>query len=255
MANATGAGGGVVFIPFFQQMEMAPTQSVATSMAIQCCGMSAGALSWINALNRLYSNHAQVLQLLKSALLFSGPATITGVLCGQHWLKEPGFDLSFIFKGFSISFGVLLIAFTVWTQFRSRSGIRADKAVNIESAFLLTNGKKCLLVFTCFAGGFVTAWISIGVGEFVALLLFFFRAPTTVAVALGVMTSAIAVLTGLIQHTVIEQNVNLEIVLFAGQAALLGGYVARHITQFLGAERLKIFFAAWIILTSILMKA
>jgi hypothetical protein len=45
-ANATGAGGGVVFVPFFNQLDFSVTTSVATSFAIQCCGMTAGAITW-----------------------------------------------------------------------------------------------------------------------------------------------------------------------------------------------------------------
>ena len=45
-ANATGAGGGVVFIPFFNQLEFSSVTSIATSFAIQCCGMTAGAITW-----------------------------------------------------------------------------------------------------------------------------------------------------------------------------------------------------------------
>ena len=45
-ANATGAGGGVVFIPLFNQLNFTEQQSVATSFAIQCFGMTAGAFTW-----------------------------------------------------------------------------------------------------------------------------------------------------------------------------------------------------------------
>ena len=45
-ANATGAGGGVVFVPFFNQMGLSPSATVATSFAIQCFGMTAGAVTW-----------------------------------------------------------------------------------------------------------------------------------------------------------------------------------------------------------------
>ena len=45
-ANATGAGGGVVFVPFFNYLSFSAQSVVATSFAIQCCGMTAGALTW-----------------------------------------------------------------------------------------------------------------------------------------------------------------------------------------------------------------
>ncbi|WP_259366763.1 sulfite exporter TauE/SafE family protein [Colwellia sp. BRX8-7] len=45
-ANSTGAGGGVVFIPLFNQLNFTEQQSIATSFAIQCFGMTAGAFTW-----------------------------------------------------------------------------------------------------------------------------------------------------------------------------------------------------------------
>ena len=45
-ANSTGAGGGVVFIPAFNELAFSEQQAVATSFAIQCFGMTAGALTW-----------------------------------------------------------------------------------------------------------------------------------------------------------------------------------------------------------------
>ena len=41
-ANSTGAGGGVIFVPIFNQLQLSSDQIVATSFAIQCFGMVAG---------------------------------------------------------------------------------------------------------------------------------------------------------------------------------------------------------------------
>ncbi len=51
-ANATGAGGGVVFIPAFQQLGVSEAQSVATSFAIQCFGMTMGSIVWLKHARR-----------------------------------------------------------------------------------------------------------------------------------------------------------------------------------------------------------
>ncbi len=45
-ANSTGAGGGVVFIPAFNEFNFSEQQAIATSFAIQCFGMTAGAVTW-----------------------------------------------------------------------------------------------------------------------------------------------------------------------------------------------------------------
>lgn len=264
VANATGAGGGVVFIPFFAALGITPMQCVATSMAIQSCGMTAGALSWLHSLNRQYQANEPMLWMLKQLIVLTSIATISGMLLGQYVVTVPGFELASAFSGFSVSFGILLLIFIVLERYRRRREQTTLKTAQKRSTEphqdittitpVLTSGRKITLTITCVLGGMVTAWISVGVGEFVALLLFFLRFPTNIAVAIGVVTSSIAVLTGLVYHLVVQFNVIMEIVLFAGQAALIGGYLARHITKFLGAERLKIFFAVWIIVTGLFMK-
>ena len=45
-ANSTGAGGGVIFIPAFNELNFTEIQSIGTSFAIQCFGMTAGGLTW-----------------------------------------------------------------------------------------------------------------------------------------------------------------------------------------------------------------
>ncbi|AJQ96827.1 sulfite exporter TauE/SafE family protein [Gynuella sunshinyii] len=258
VANSTGAGGGVVFIPFFAAMGIMPVQAIATSMAIQSCGMTAGALSWLHALHRQYRHDDNMLITLKQLILVSGLATVCGMLIGQYLITQPVFEMALVFRLFSITFGIVLIVFTLLTRKRSASQQTPLKD-NVHQRLTqvsqsLTVTETVLLVLTSLAGGMVTAWISVGVGEFVALLLFFLRFPTSVAVAIGVFTSSIAVLTGVIQHLSPHLNISLEIVLFAGQSALIGGFLARYITQYLGGNRLKLFFSAWIILTGILME-
>ena len=260
VANSTGAGGGVVFIPFFSALGMSPVQAVATSMAIQSCGMTAGSFSWLHALQILYRNDV-MLRLLRQMLLYSGLASVVGMLIGQYLLPSPGFELNVLFKGFSISFGVLLILFTALSYWRRKAAAQPlDEVtefrlrVGARKRFTMSTAEKLALIVTCLLGAMVTAWISVGVGEFVALLLFFLRFPTAIAVAIGVFTSSIAVLTGVIHHGWVAPNVSLEILVFAGQAALIGGYLARYITQVLGAQRLKLFFAVWIIVSALFMK-
>jgi len=47
VANSTGAGGGIVFIPFFTSLGIEGSQALGTSILIQCFGMTAGAVSWL----------------------------------------------------------------------------------------------------------------------------------------------------------------------------------------------------------------
>ena len=48
VANSTGTGGGVVFVPAFAQLDIRPPQSIAMSFLIQSFGMSVGTLVWLN---------------------------------------------------------------------------------------------------------------------------------------------------------------------------------------------------------------
>ena len=57
-ANGTGSGGGVVFIPVFSFLNLNHNEAVATSLAIQCIGMSIGATVWTRyVLSRLHAKH------------------------------------------------------------------------------------------------------------------------------------------------------------------------------------------------------
>ncbi|MCD9459973.1 sulfite exporter TauE/SafE family protein [Marinibactrum halimedae] len=243
VANSTGAGGGIIFIPFFATHGFTPLQAVATSMAIQCCGMTAGSVSWLNKLQKMHHDHPAFLSTLKMLCWWSGISTIAGVLVGQYAFQLPPSDVSGFFRWFSIVFGIALFAYTLINRTREL----------LEHPPLEWSG-TLLLIVAGFFGGMVTAWISVGVGECIALLMFFLRFHPSVAVAMGVFTSAIAVLTGIIQHTWVVPSVSIEVFLFAGQAAFVGGYVARLITQKLGGFNLKLFFALWILVTGLFME-
>ena len=51
IASSTGAGGGIVFLPIFISQGFSPLESLSTSLAIQCFGMSSGALAWVQYQN------------------------------------------------------------------------------------------------------------------------------------------------------------------------------------------------------------
>ncbi|MBX2809286.1 MAG: sulfite exporter TauE/SafE family protein [Cellvibrionaceae bacterium] len=243
VANATGAGGGVIFIPFFTAFGFSPIQSVATSMAIQCFGMTAGSLSWLLDLSKRYQFDHRTLQQLKKLLLITGLSTILGVLSGQYFFSDPAWAVASIFKIVSISFGIILLIYAFTKNAKTPIALTELNALKIASA-----------VPVCFIGGIITSWISIGVGELAALLLFFLGVNAKIAVAIGVYTSSISVLTGVIKYIFVDFSVSIEVVLFAAQAALVGGFFAKYITKFLGDFYLKLFFAIWIIGTALLMK-
>lgn len=82
-ANATGAGGGVVFVPFFNYLSFSAQSVVATSFAIQCCGMTAGALTWA-AYYKHQHKYDQYWKALPSVLMLTVPSSICGIGFAQY---------------------------------------------------------------------------------------------------------------------------------------------------------------------------
>jgi len=241
VANSTGSGGAIVFIPFFDALGLSSDQAVGTSILIQCFGMTMGSLAWLTSMHRTRHKLDSRLPLLRRLLIVAGPATIAGVLLGQYQIPEPPFAMATVFRSFSILFGLILLYITFSTP-KSCTGHSHLSPIH-----------TLLLVAACLAWGVVTAWISIGVGEWVALLLLFSRFPIMIAVSLGVCMSSVAVLTGAWYHISVINSVSWEIVLFAAPAAMIGGVIARALAVRLGPKRLKMFLASWILASGIMM--
>ena len=103
-----------------------------------------------------------------------------------------------------------------------------------------------------FIGGLITAWISIGIGEIIAIYLIIRHIPIMMAVSTGGCLSSISVLAAAPYH-IAQSNPVWEIVLFAAPAAIIGGTIARFLSFRLGPVRLKIFFATWVLATGLSM--
>jgi len=243
VANSTGAGGGVIFIPFFAAIGFSSMESVATSMAIQCFGMTAGSVAWLNTIQKDPTPFACKLPVIRTMLWVSGPCTLIGVLAGQYFIPKPDLEVAELFRWFSVIFGVLLFGYTWRNRF-----LVVEETHNLHLPGWLA------IALVCFLGGIITSWISVGVGEVIALLLFFLGFAPALAVAIGVFTSSVSVLTGIVHHILVTHAISFEVLLFAGQAALIGGYIARHITRKLGSFYLKLFFASWIFLSGLFME-
>lgn len=240
-ANSTGAGGGIVFIPAFTSLGVGETAALGTSIAIQCFGMTAGSISWMGSIHRGEHGGKPSIRLTHKLLLYSGTSAVAGMLCGQYLLPTLAGHITVIFKYFSIFFGFLLLLVT----------LRKNKHRQIHYA--VRRKDVPLITVTCFIGGLVTSWISVGAGEFVALLLFLLGYPTMISVCIAVCISSMSVLSGLPYHLFITGSIYWEILLFAAPAAIIGGSIARYLAERLGATRLKIFFATWILATGLAM--
>jgi uncharacterized membrane protein YfcA len=236
-ANATGAGGGVVFIPFFNQLEFSSVTSIATSFAIQCCGMTAGAITWWAFYRRQHS-HSPEWTSLSKILFLTVPMSIIGLFLAQ---VNPDFFSLFsnpgsLHRGFGVFSIILAIAI-----FATIPLLKNDK-FNTQ----LSNWDLCVLPVIALIGGGITAWLSIGVGELVAVYLIMRRFNIAFAIASAVILTAFTVWAGIAYHVIETQAVYWPVVMFAGAGAIIGGVLAKRLVLYFSAKNLKIFFALWI---------
>lgn len=248
IANTSGTGGGVVFVPVFNAMRewsvmnLAPLQIVGVSMGIQAFGMTMGALRWTD---RLYHQpepdrlHALVrprdfFTVALAVLALSLPAMLLTQRIAQ-------FDENAVlmgYKAFSILLGFALIAAT-WTV-----NLEREERGRLERVDL------AVLLLLAIPGGFLTALFSVGVGELVALYLFIRHYPVLLCTGAACLISSISVIAGAIWH-IDAGTIQWEVVLLAAPGAMLGGFLARPIALWLGARRLKTIDGSWIVLSAI----
>jgi uncharacterized membrane protein YfcA len=233
-ANATGAGGGVVFVPFFNQMDFSVATSVATSFAIQCCGMTAGAITWWSFYQQQKIKRQPAFaqwQPLVRILMLTIPSSILGLWTVQinpqlfAQFSDPN-SLHTSFGVFSIGLAVTIFA----TVFLLGNGNFNTKLHTYDYIFLPV---------IALVGGGITAWLSIGVGEMVAVYLIMRRYNVTLAIAAAVILSALTVWGGVIFHLVITQAIYWPVVLFAGAGAVVGGILAKQLVLYFSAKNLK----------------
>ncbi len=142
------------------------------------------------------------------------------------------------YKAFSILLGTALIAAT-WTVNLSR-----PERTHLERRDL------AVLLLIAIPGGMITALFSVGIGELVALYLFIRHYPVLLCTGAACLISAVSVLAGVVWH-IEAGTIAWEVVLLAGPAAALGGFLARPIALWLGARRLKTLDGGWIVLSAL----
>jgi uncharacterized membrane protein YfcA len=232
-ANSTGAGGGVVFIPMFNELGFTEKQSVATSFAIQCFGMTAGAITWW-CHYKTQKTELRLWQGFKRIITITSIASVIGLwLVYRFDIASPA-SLHQSFSWFSLLLGIFIII-TVYLlkPHRERSQLYIFDGIILSVIGLF--------------GGALTAWLSVGVGELLAIYLILRRFDISMAVSTAVIVSAITVWAGIWQHTLMNFQVYWQIVIFAGPAAVLGGIFAKTLVGYLSATRLKLFFALWLL--------
>ena len=248
IANTSGTGGGVVFVPVFNAlreldvMALSPLQVVGMSMAIQSFGMSMGALRWTDRLLHQPTPKALEANVRTRDFALVVPCVLAlslpGMLLTQRLASLDQHAVLLAFKGFSILLGSALILAT-WTV-----NARRQERERLAKADLF------VLVAIGLVGGPITALFSVGVGELVALYLFIRHYPVLLCTGAACVISAISVIAGAVWH-IEAGTIQWEVVLLAAPAAMLGGFLARPVALWLGAKRLKTLDGAWIVLSAL----
>lgn len=236
-ANATGAGGGVVFIPAFQQLGISEAQSVATSFAIQCFGMTAGSIAWFKHSKRCEFPDWKLLPKLVFICL---PFSIFGIWLVYGLTPPTPSSLSNMFAYFSILIGLGLLLTTIY-----KKPVSEDICHSLVKQHI-SRFDAFMLALISLVGGVVTAWLSVGVGEFVAFYLILTGYRVTMAVATAVIISAATVWSGISYHLV-QQTVYFDVLIFAAPGAIVGAILARKLATRMPVLQLKMFFAIWVL--------
>jgi uncharacterized membrane protein YfcA len=205
-ANATAVGGGFVFVPLFLfGLGLTALQSLKLSLASQTFGMTSGAIGW----SRTF--------ILGRPLLVGALASGVGMWIGTFLVPA---DASMI-KGV---FGWVALGIAGALALEMRFGDR-QVLLRIEQRSRL---RDIGYAVACLAGGVVTAWVSIGIGEVVALyLLFVYRIRIEGAIATGVAVLAFDSALGLAFHAGLG-GLPWEYLVFTAPGCVIGGrYGAR----------------------------
>ena len=242
VANSTGAGGGIIFIPAFSSLGLSPSESLSTSIMIQCFGMTAGTVSWFISFKSRASIFQRYRTFLITSILTAGSASVVGAMTSQFWFRsEITISMLTVFSTLSIFFGLTLLVSNLY------SGSKAFPKTK------MTASDYFLIIPICYIGGVITSVISIGVGEMLLILLFLRKYPLHVSIFVAVCVSAITVICCAPYQIFVEQTVIWDIIAFAAPAAVIGGTLGRYFALYLGATRIKIFCAVWILVTGIII--
>lgn len=200
-ANATAVGGGFLFVPFFLLvLGLGAQQSLQLSLATQAFGMTSGAFGW--------SREWILGRSLALAAVFGGAGMAIGTFVVP---AEPG-QIKAVFGWVSIA---IALAFVVEMRFGA-----GQHRIAVEDR---SPAKVVVAALAYLGGGLVTAWVSIGIGEVVALvLLFVYGVRIDRAIATGVAALAVCSILGLAFHAA-RGGIPWELLVFTAPAVAVGG--------------------------------
>ena len=211
VANASAIGGGFLFMPLFIFVyQLAPPVALKLSIATQAFGMSSGALTW----GRDYID--------KNAFILASFASICGVWFATYNFAVPSGYIKPLFALISLGVFIALVI-----------EMRLKVLNQQQKAHFSFNAFSIFFVLAAFAGGLVTGWTAIGVGEVVALyLLFFYRLRLDKAIGTGVAVLAVSSIAGFIFHADLG-GIPWELLMFTVPGVILGGRYGVKMAKYL----------------------
>ncbi|WP_251260712.1 sulfite exporter TauE/SafE family protein [Echinimonas agarilytica] len=236
-ANTTGAGGGVVFIPMFHQLGFSEQESVATSFAIQSFGMTAGAVTWFLNYRNLKAEQLSW-RPLPSVVLLASVCSVIGLSFSYQSSIGAPVAMHHVFSAFSVFLGIA----TLYITLVGKPPQEHQSHAYVDYVAFAVIG---------LVGGVITAWLSVGVGELLAVYLILRGYKVTLAIAAAVIVSAITVWSGLYHHIWEQPHVVWPVVLFAGPAAVLGGIAAKTIVGLFHVRTVKLFFGGYVLISGV----
>jgi uncharacterized membrane protein YfcA len=181
-------------------------------------------------------------QYLPKGLLMTVPPSILGIWTAQFLLTDYTLQMQ---NELHLGFGIFSI-FLAIAIYASIPLLKRQK-----STIKLQIIDFPLLIIIAFLGGIITAWLSVGVGELVAVYLILRGFNITSAIALAVILSACTVWSAIFQHLLVSQAIYWHVLLFAGAGAIIGGIIAKRSVLYFSVIKLKIFFASWVLILGI----
>ncbi len=239
-ANATGVGGGIIFVPAFYYLGLSNASILTSSILIQCFGMTMGSMAYqSHRLANPQKGRLSTSNFYFIAILVSVFSSISAALCLHYNIKASN-DIIVLFKYLSLILGCFMLFSLL---FGNKTERNPENNLNFEIIPLIIVG---------IAGGVLVSWISIGVGELLAVYLILRRYDAVDAIGLAVVTTSVTVLCCAF---FIWDNpaLRLDIALMVAPGAIIGGYIARLTVTRIGANPIKWLCTIWILLSAVVV--
>lgn len=202
VANATAVGGGFIFMPLFSMgYGFSSLESLKLALATQAFGMTSGALAW--SIKRI------VISILGFSLVFA----ITGMIVGSFYISPDQNYIDIAFGAASLGLAVILAVEVYYSKKNSRE-------VEIRTP---TTADLIVFAVLCLLGGMINAWVSIGIGEIVALwMLLRWKYPLALCISTGVAALAGCSIAGLLIHSELG-GIRWDFLAFTAPGVVIGG--------------------------------